>query len=164
MAATRGSPRRSVVGAHAALQAAVVAATAAGLPLGMLLPVAGPTPHKCTGYAALACAAIPLTAALWRPPPGPSRARRAWALSHRATGLLALALAWVSGALGAVRTRMAVAAEPAVMMGAGGAVLAAGYAVGWWNARKRAAVAASGKGGGDGSDAASSVPSTRALV
>lgn len=173
MAATRASPARrpAILRTHATLQATVVVATAAGLPLGLLLPVAGSTPHKCTGYAALAVAALPLTAAVYRPPPGASRTRAVWATCHRAAGLAALALAFVSGALGAARTHMAVAAAPVGCMLLGGAVLACGYVAGWLcpaekitsapgdgHADKQASGASSN---GDGT-AASNVPSTRA--
>lgn len=141
MAATAGSPsaRRRVAPVHAAVQVCVVVAVAAGLPLGVLLPVAGPTPHKVTGYVALVLVAATLAGAACRPPPGAGAHRAAWTWAHRCTGLAALALAAVSAGLGAARTHMSAAWLPGAFMGVGAGALVGGYVWGGVARRRRGA-------------------------
>lgn len=101
---------------HAALQIFVLLFTCVGLALGLLLPVAGPTPHKCVGYLTLALALFPLTAALWRPRADAAAARKLWERCHKACGLAAVAAAFADGALGVKRTRMRPRCVPAAIM------------------------------------------------
>lgn len=131
MALTKNKPklRSRVFLPHAAIQVFVLLLTCVGLALGLLLPVAGRTPHKCVGYLTLALALFPLTAALWRPKVKAGveglgsgsgakalRRRQLWEGCHRASGLAAVAVAFVDGALGVRRTGMRPRCVPAAIM------------------------------------------------